>query len=248
MSIPPIYCLNFRNEDKRQRMVQRFRTLGLEIHKDVWFVEGVSWDDPSILPSPSELAQANELGLWNPLGWGAWHGHLKMLQQFVNSGSELGVTMEDDVMISTNLVQELEQVVNDFQNLNLDVLMLGYLVVDKLDTQYESILRTPNFNYMRYPMEIFGLQMTLMTRSHAQYVLDNFGPGSEMYKSFLSQPGAHHYIPDWIITKYGNRAMVYPMLAIEEHGGGRGWPDDGHARFHEWCYVNQMNFWPGKYF
>lgn len=247
MNIPPIYCLNFRNEDKRQRMVQRFRTLGLTIHKDVWFVEGVSWDDPKILPDPETLSRAQELGTWNPLGWGAWHGHLRMLRQFLDSGSELAVTMEDDVMISTNLIGELEEVVKDFLRLELDVMMLGYLVVDKLEDQYESILRTPTFNYMKYPIEIFGLQMCLIRRSHAQWIIDNFGPGSEIYQSFLTQPGAHHYIPDWIITKYGQRAMVYPMLAIEEHGGGRGWPDDGHARFHEWCHVNQIAYWPGRY-
>ena len=170
-----------------------------------------------------------------------------MLRQFLDSGSELAVTMEDDVMISTNLIGELEEVVKDFLRLELDVMMLGYLVVDKLEDQYESILRTPTFNYMKYPIEIFGLQMCLIRRSHAQWIIDNFGPGSEMYKSFLTQPGAHHYIPDWIITKYGQRAMAYPMLAIEEHGGGRGWPDDGHARFHEWCHNNQIAYWPGRY-
>jgi hypothetical protein len=55
-----------------------------------------------------------------------------------------------------------------------------------------------------------GAQMYMLTRKYAKYLLDHF-PIEWKLKN-INNP----WSPDWIITKNGKRAMIYPMLAVEE--------------------------------
>jgi hypothetical protein len=46
---------------------------------------------------------------------------------------------------------------------------------------------------------------------------------------------------DWTITKSGRRALIYPMLAVEEKGGGKAYRDDTQTQWHDLCHNANYN-------
>jgi len=53
----PIYCLTYKNLERRNKMNHRFQTLGL----DYEFIESIDPYDPSIVPNQEILQQAVSL-------------------------------------------------------------------------------------------------------------------------------------------------------------------------------------------
>ena len=98
---------------------------------------------------------------------------------------------------------------------------------------------TPTYTYLQYPFNVYGTQMYLTHRTHAQHLWDTYGVNSEWRKTALStgdvQPA------DWIITKQGIRACIYPMMAVEELGGGHIYQDLTQREFHDECHRMQFN-------
>ena len=246
--IPHIYCLTFRNPVKRQRIITRFQDVGLSVGLSVSMVEGIPYDDPLIEVDPATREKAIQLNRWSEMAWSCIHGHLLIIDKFLASGEPLAIVMEDDVMVSTNFVQEVQQVVENFQELNLDMLLLGYLSPNDFAQDTENVvLEAGNFKYLAYQWNVYGTQMYMISRPYAQYVQKTFGFASGFGRRCLTEPELISFNADWIITKNGRRAMVYPMLAIEELGGGKSYNDPFQEWWHDHCHKSQVTIHPNRW-
>ena len=115
-----IYCLNFNNEDRKQSMIKRFKDADLPIH----FFKGISTQEiKDCYPETKSMSI-------NP--WSCMCGHLEMIKYFYETELEYGIFCEDDILIHKDLKQMLPTILDDFNKMNLDVLLLGYLLQFKL--------------------------------------------------------------------------------------------------------------------
>jgi GR25 family glycosyltransferase involved in LPS biosynthesis len=195
------YCLSFNNIERKTQMKNRFTKLNL----DVQFYDGVNMDDERIS---------------NVGGYGSWscmYGHLDMINKFLNeTDKEYGVFCEDDIYIHKEFADDIPKIIHDFKTMNLDVLLLGYLIIHPPST--EKIIK----NYYSYHDHLWGSQMYMISRSHAKNLIQKY------YGDYAVQSLTTNITPfsaDWTITKDGNRAMVYPMYAVEDGKKQYEWND-----------------------
>jgi GR25 family glycosyltransferase involved in LPS biosynthesis len=234
----PIYCLTFRNIAKVTRMQSRFDQVGLKVQ----FVESIAADDPKIAPDPDTIAVAKTLGRWSKLAWSCMHGHLKIIDLFLESNNTHAIVCEDDVLLHRGIKDELPFIVANFDRLKLDVLLLGYLNPEKISTTTASMpLLLQPFTYHSFEWNVFGTQMYMISRPYAQWLKNTYGVDSGFGQRCLVDANLTSFNADWLITKNGNRALIYPMLAIEESGGGTGYNDDFQTYWHAHCHTNQYN-------
>ena len=197
------YCVNFNDETRRTKLQERFRTINTPLH----FVDPVYKTDPR-LDGLSEYKHID-----NRIS-SIMLQHIDSIHHFLNkTTANYCVVCEDDILISRNFVNDFTQVLETFQELKLDVLLLGYLLPIKLHegtSWYNLLLRTNSYEYYRHPDHLWGSQMYLLTRQHAQFLYDT------LTISYAIEQLDIPYNPDWTLTKIGNRGLVYPMLAIEE--------------------------------
>jgi len=235
-----IYCLSFNNLKRREEMENRFKQLDITCS----FYDGVNNNDPRI---------------FNNNGFGAWScmiGHLDMIQNFYeNSEKEFGIFCEDDIFIHKDFVKILPDIIEDFKLMELDVLLLGYLIPFKIRPEYngfefKSVNNDSNNNlnnnelkyvYHNYPNDLWGAQMYMLTKKHAKYLLDNYN--IEYAIRSITDNTLQPFSSDWIITKEGNRALIYPMLAVETADKISG--HQGQDVFHENC--KNLNYNPNMY-
>jgi len=202
------------------------------------FYDGVNNSDPRI---------------FNNNGFGAWScmiGHLDMIQTFYdNSEKEFGIFCEDDIFIHKDFVKILPDIIEDFKLIELDVLLLGYLIPFKISSEYngfefKSVNNDSNnlkYVYNNYPNDLWGSQMYMLTKKHAKYLLNNYN--IEYAIRTLKDNTLQPFSADWIITKEGNRALIYPMLAVEMADKKSG--HQGQDTFHENC--KNVNYDPNMY-
>jgi hypothetical protein len=231
------YCLTYRSPEKRVRMQTRFDRLGMQVK----FWEGHHAWDPECAPPLSELAHALHMNMWDPHAWSVLQGHLMIMRHYLaHSDAPMLCVMEDDVHINKNLLQEQPVIQAQFDKLQLDVCMLGYLSPHALftcNTQYETTCET--YAYLDYPDNVYGTQMYLMHRQHVNSIWNSYGVGSDWHAHVFTQQEFHP--ADWIITKQGKRACMYPMMAVEEHGGGMLYQDPEQTDWHAWCHASQYD-------
>jgi hypothetical protein len=162
--------------------------------------------------------------------------HLDGIRDFFeNTNSDYCIVCEDDIYISRNFHQELEEAVYNFRKLDLDVLLLGYLLNFKIENNYFPLIG--GHSYHKYPDDLWGSQMYMISRKHAKYLLEKYT--IEWAKSNKDKP----FSPDWTLTKEGNRALIYPMMAVEE--GIVKCDHPGQISFHK--SVFECNYNPNKY-
>lgn len=213
----PIYCVTYNNPDRKARMIKRFEALNL----DCEFVEGINPLDPSVSPPLDVIEKAKSLDRWKPhSGYGCMLGHFFAIKKFLDTGHEVGVICENDVFIRKDFPAELPVIVANFQRQKLDVLMLGYLSMTDAPAKvhHNKPLKSPAFSYHEYDNDpnIWGAQMYMISRGHATYLYEKFGPHTDYKIRSLVDPSLEHWISDCLITKTGNRAMISPMIAVEE--------------------------------
>lgn len=201
------YCLSFNNPIRTTAMREKFTRLG-EYHSSIY--EGVH-------PTNQRISERNGSDSEKRV-WSCMWGHLDMINDFYyNSSAEFGIFCEDDILIHKDIIQLLPKILKDFTKMNLDVLLLGYLLPFRLDNnsyfvdynkefKYNSV----KYNYYTYPSDLWGTQMYVLSKSSAKKMLDKFA--SDRGYEYDDLP----FSSDWTITKYGKRAMIYPMLAIEQ--------------------------------
>lgn len=209
MSNYRVFCLSYDNLERKTRMKNKFESLEL----DYLFYDGVSFNDSRINPESYKRA------------WSCMYGHLDMIKMFYNDPSlEYGVFCEDDILIHKDIKKLIPQLINDFQYLKLDVLLLGYLCPFKITSFFEGFhlkhevcYSATNIRYHDFTNDIWGTQMYLLSKENAKRILDKYDEASNYALKTLS-PDARMipFSADWTITKDGNRALTSPCLAIED--------------------------------
>jgi GR25 family glycosyltransferase involved in LPS biosynthesis len=222
------YCLSYNNKERFERMKNRFTILNINCK----FYQGVSFDDPRI-KNREEIQKV----------WSCAYGHFDMINDFYNNSTkEYGIFCEDDIIIDKDLNINMIEIINDYKEMNLDVLILGYFSRIKIDenlTNYsgynfgENLIKineNKNFKYFHYPDYIWGTQMYLISKQQAKILLDKYYNGYA--EKTLDDKSLTPFSSDWTITKDGKRGLITPVMAIEENIDN---------------YVNYIEH-PGQYF
>lgn len=217
-----IYCLSYNNLERRQSMTERFNKLELEYT----FYDGVNFTDPRIHPDAYKKC------------WSIMYGHLDMLRMFIDDNYEYGIFCEDDIYLHQNFKLMMPTVINNFEFLKLDILLLGYLIPFKVEPWYEGFSLKSNdylissYKYHNYTNDVWGTQMYMLSRKSAQYMLNKYND------EFAINSITNEIIPfsaDWTLTKDGNRALISPCLAVED--GKTDYKDDiGQKNYHLSCH------------
>ena len=210
----PIYVVSYKNKERKDRMIERFTKLNFN---NINFVKEVHSNDDRITCF-SHLENYNKI---EKRTWSIMMQHLDSIENFYENNKNYNhcIICEDDIFISKDLPDKLQDIIKDFNSLSLDVLMLGYLLPFKIDVNsYHSLAHFPmlltnnknSYTIHNYPNDIWGTQMYIISREYAKFLLENF---TNLYAYYnLDKP----YNPDWIITKNGKRALINPMFAVEE--------------------------------
>jgi hypothetical protein len=226
------FCLSFDNEERKERMINIFETLGIT---NIKFGKGVSHDDPRI-------ASHNIENKHTIRAWSIFYGHLDMIFEFVNNSTkEFAVFCEDDVLIRLDLYKYLHELLAIFAHLKLDVLLFGYLCENEI-YKYSNFpeVKTDHiiskhfpFKILKYPNDTWGTQMYMISKSYGKQILDKYY-FNYAEKTILDK-NTTPFAADWTITKDGNRALVYPLIAIEN--GISKYNDIKQNRSHTNCFT-----------
>ncbi len=224
------YTFSFNNPGRKQRMTERFSKEDLHLE----FVDPVEITDARVFPAPANQRRT----------WSIMLNHLDMLKTFLESDADYGVFCEDDIYIRKNFKSYIQALTQGYERFNLEILLIGYL----LPHNSAEINVHPNFKlyesqllFMNYTDDLWGSQMYMLNRDTARKFLElytvNYALKSE------NNPNIPYFSPDWTLTKVGRRAIVYPMLAVEE--GNVVTSHGGQASFHQKC--TSFNYDPNFY-
>ena len=201
------YVLSYKNEERKKALQNRFEKLEI----GVTFYDGVNFDDDRIKNFNCHKK-----------AWSYTYGHFDMINKFLTeTGKEYGIFCEDDIYLHKDLKNNMNILIEDFNTMNLDLLLLGYISTFKIYDSYMHYHHKHNFaeerphTYHNYPTELWGAQMYMISRKHAQKLIDTYYNGYAE-KSLDPDSGLKPFCSDWTITKDGNRALVYPMYALED--------------------------------
>ena len=223
----PVYVVNYKNEERKNKMTERFNTVEI----NPIFIKEVHSND-------NRLNYNIDISIKRI--WSIMLQHLDCMKDFFeNTDKTHCIICEDDIYISKNITNDIESIITNFDELELDILMLGYLLNHKIDNNnyhhnhYFPVLNNANINneymYHSYPDDIWGTQMYLISRNYAEFLLNKFTP-----QFAFENIDTLNYNPDWIITKNGKRALINPMIAVEE--GVNLSDHEGQIHFHKSCY------------
>jgi len=209
-----VYSFSYNNPERYAAMERRFLSVGVPLH----WVPAVGPTDSEILPDDT-----------SPRTTAMMLGHIRMLRAFLDtSGVEYGIFCEDDIFLRKDFASVVPVAIDFYQKEQLDILLLGYLI-----NRAPCSVSGPNdFHMLGYGDDQWGSQMYLLDKAAAQKMVDAFSD-----KRLVTGP----YSPDWTLTKYGNRALLYPMFAVES--GAVSTTHEGQVRFHRQCF--EFNYRPG---
>lgn len=207
----PIYILNHKNEERKKRMEKRFKNCNIN------FLKSVNID-------------ANKYNISNEIArtWGIMLSHVENIKHFYYmTDAEHGIFCEDDVYIHNDFNNRLKNILIDFKKLDLDILLLSYLLSFHPSNSGNFIYKNSDNEYYTYNDDTWGSHMYLISRPYAIYIINKFT--IEWAKYFADKV----YVSDWTITKLGNRALLFPPLGVEE--GNVNCEHQGQIEFHKNC-------------
>jgi hypothetical protein len=217
------YCINYKDENRREKMVKRWATLGLPLK----FVPPVETNDPRLAAVEINIEKESRT-------WAIMLQHLDSIRDFVeNTDSDYCVVCEDDIVVCKYLKTDIPEIIEVYEKLELDVALLGYLVPYKItDDNHYYPLKERNFKYSYhdYPDDLWGSQMYMVSRKHAQTLLDKYTVDYAVETINTEIP----FSPDWTLTKFGNKSIVYPMIALEE--GDTKCDLESEISYHQRCF------------
>ena len=224
-----IYCLSHNNEQKRDRILRMFASQNLE----PVFYDGVDIQDPRIL--------GRGLDTNTERCWSIMYGHLDMLRLFLDSDNCYAIFCEDDILIRKDFGNNLHNILRDFVELRLDVLLLGCLCSNRDFRQYSNFpqiqtFHSSAFQYYAYDSNpesaVWGTQMYVLHRGQAKYLLDKYSRGyADLSRNDESLVP---FSADWTITKDGKKSLIYPLVAIEDCSSE--YADKGQDHCRKKCY------------
>ena len=197
------YIVNYKDDERRSKMINRVKSIGM----DAIFVNPVSVEDPRICNQPiDEFEKRN---------WSIFFQHVDSMTHFVeNTTFDYCIIAEDDVHLSKDLKNELINDIIPLYNRNeIDILLLSYLwPFDVAEDHYFPVIeRTSNFKLQGYPMDLWGAHLYMMNRQHAKTLIDLYTP-----EFAIAQTPEKPFCSDWQITKFGKKALIAPMVGVEE--------------------------------
>jgi hypothetical protein len=225
------YVINYKNEERKKNMLGQFSHFSIVPR----FTDPVENDDPRLKDATNECRRV----------WAVMFQHLDSIRHFYEQTQEtFCIVCEDDIRLSRTFLEDLKKLIPAIQEHVFDVVMLGYLLPYKIDMstclhkQYFQVIdHCDRFIFHEYPTDIWGTQMYLVTRSYAKHLLDKYTV------DYALQHDTNNFSSDWIITKDGKRALIEPMIAVEE---GRNLSDNGdQIDYHKRCY--ETNYDPSLY-
>jgi len=238
----PIYVLSLNNQRKCE-MLDRFQTIGIS-QEHVTVYPGVSYESLLERVDPTKTIKIPD-----PLHktWSIAFGHLDMIRKFYEeTNKEWAIFCEDDILLHSEFSKYLEPILQDCQQLRLDILLIGYLCENPIDTYnnfpaytphpHHQFLMPPNkYKYLHYPEDTWGAQMYLLSRPYAKQLLETYHAAYALQT--LQQPTSSSFLKpfsaDWTITKdASSRALLYPLLVVED-GKNKSFDqaqDDSHTR------------------
>jgi len=224
------YTFSYNNPVRESKMRRRFAEQNLTIN----FVTPVEISDPRLNLAPEDYKRT----------WAIMWNHLDMVNQFLNSSAKFGIFCEDDIFLHKELAGRLPEVTASYQRLNLEILLLGYLIPYKpvsVELHNGTISLTQPLSYISYGEDLWGSQMYMLNRDTAEKFLSIY---TQNYaEQSLKDTSLTPFSPDWTLTKNGRRAAIYPMLAVEE--GTVVTSHQGQINFHAQC--NKIHYDPEIY-
>jgi hypothetical protein len=198
-----IYVVNFKDDERRQRMTQRVKAIGMDAH----FVDPVSTEDPRIKNQPiTDFEKRN---------WSIFFQHVDSMRHFYeNTTYDYCIICEDDVLFSRKLKDQIPEIIDIYNSSELDILLLSYLwPYDVVENNYFPIVeKNENWIIHGYPDDLWGAHMYFMSRSHAKKLYERYTP---KYAFDETQCG-NIFTTDWQITKFGKRGLLCPLVGLEE--------------------------------
>lgn len=211
------YCLSYYKE-KRNKMKDRFDKLGIKCN----FYTGVKYSDNRIINKKCNNFKKKLLSII--------YGHLEIINHFYhNSNTKYAIICEDDIIIHKDIKDLIRKVMIDFDILKLDILLLSYMIPYKITSSNifcnfplkKEMPYKSHYKYYDYPNYISGTQMYMITKSYAKYILDTYKLNGDV---FFDYP----FTVDKTLIHVGNKALLYPMLAIEN--------DEQEDLYHQLCH------------
>jgi hypothetical protein len=231
-----IYVVSYNDPERQMRMNARFQKCGLYVH----YVDPVHITD-------SRISCYDDISTAERRNWSIFFQHYDSWAHFHdNTNADYCIVLEDDVYISKDLKNQLPSIIQSFQKYKLDILLLSYLWPYSTigDNVYFPVLQSPQgwnpFSLRLYPDDLWGAHMYMISRDHAKRMLDK-------YTSTYAHSCVNTQIPfctDWQFTKWGNRALLEPMVGVEE--GEVKTDHVGQMEFHKKC--SEMHFSHDKFF
>ena len=223
------YCVNFNDEARRDNMTSRFEQLGLSLN----FMAPVGQDDARLADVPEKAERRS---------WSIMLQHMDSIRHFVEeTQNDFCIVMEDDILVSRDIVNDLPGIIETYNNLQLDVLLLGYLIQFKIYDHNKCFTlkeRNDKYSYYDFPCDLWGSQMYMISRNHGINLIERY-----TIEHAINTIGAEPFSPDWTLTKYGRKAIIYPMIAVEE--GGTKADLYSEIQYHLNCYL--ANYVEGLY-
>lgn len=213
-----IYILSYKDIKREENMISRFNEIGTTANICTFIENDKRYQIlvDAKYPYPS----------------GCFLNHLAMIEEFYNNSTkEFGVFMENDIYLKKTLTKDLNNACHNIKELGLDVLLIGYLINNIPEAFGCQLIHTDNLNnkYYKYNDDLWGTQGFILTRSQAKYYIDKYTV------NYILDPNNKETIAaDWIYTKQGNRALLYPPLVVEE-GFINDTAHHGQVNFHKTC-------------
>jgi hypothetical protein len=200
------YCLSFCHPERSESMKNRFAKIGLELN----IFEGIPITDSRIANNEIRNTPNSTKRLWS-----VTYGHLTNIKNFYDSGKEFGIFCENDVVVNKNLPFFLPNIMEEFNMMKLDSLLIGYMTTYKLEDWMQGYSLKHYFpdrpyKYLNYPNHQWGIHGLMINRKGAEHILEKYWNRADEYIMDES-----NFSPDWTITKTGNRALITPMFIVE---------------------------------
>ena len=223
-----IYCLTFNNPERKKKMMDRFEQVGVPAN----FVDPMDNNDLIRKEIEGHTHLQNNFRVLSCI-----INHLTMMKMFLEGETNHGIFCEDDIYLRKSFKDDLPDIIRNFDRLSLDILLLGYLLPLSPRMENCHYKLKEQYTYHQFPDDTWGTQMYMLSRKQAEYFVNKYT------LEFAKSHPEVVFAADWTLTKDGNRALIYPMVAVEE--GGVSTSHQGQIDFHRTCAAVQYQ--PEKY-
>lgn len=230
------YCVSYNSPERKKTMEQRFQKMDIHLNVNT----GVQMDDPRLQYTKDQASKRLA---------SCFYGHMDNIKAFYATGKKFGFFCEDDVHIHKSLAKEIPQLMDDFEYMQLDILLLGYMItypIEWWNMGYPLVFDSGpsvQHRYHRYPDNQWGVHLFMISREYAERLIATFG--DDYAARHDRDPTIPPHNPDWTISKITQkRALRYPMLAVEDGKGN--YEHWGQGEFHRKSHL--ANYIEGEFY